>query len=182
MKNIIKIFGLPHSGTNIIHQLLNVNFTNYVCQKSHYNVHLFGWKHGTPKSIETYNKIESITKEKLLFIFTIRKYEIWKEKIKDLHGEFPPWCDDSFFIFNTPMGPEMYSSKYNFYIDRINTYKSFCNDNHDRTILIEYEDIIHNKIEVLEKIKKQFNLEQAEENWVTINKKKIGRDGEWYDT
>ena len=39
IKKILKVYGLPRSGTNVVQTLLSYNFKNYVAQIADHNVH-----------------------------------------------------------------------------------------------------------------------------------------------
>jgi hypothetical protein len=189
MKKILKLFGLPKSGTCVMLNLLNLNFTNYTCQLAEFNTDFYGWKHGTPKSVQEYKQIQTITDEKLLFVFTYRDFDSWKQSIyKDHIGswEFPFsfYKEDKLhngLIFNTPMGPEIYNSFEDLYCKKTTAYQQFCDEYTSNTIIIDFQDIKNNKVRVLESIKEKFNLQQAEDFWVTLDKKHIFKNNVFFD-
>jgi hypothetical protein len=186
MKKILKMFGLPRTGTCVMQHLLNFNFTNYVCQPDDFLVDLYGWKHGTPKTINDYRKIQQITNQELLFVFTNREFESWRQAvIKDHIGswEFPEifYRPDTHLIFNTPVGPEIYNDFKHLYNTKMNIYKLFCLQHHTNTIMIDFVDIKNDKIKVLEQIKNKFNLQPAESHWITLNKKYVRKNGNLFD-
>jgi hypothetical protein len=179
MKKVIKIFGLPKTGTTVLNYLININFTNYSCQTAEFGLELYGWKHGLPKSIEEYKRIENITEEKLLFIFTKRDYKSWIDSINKDHigsWEFPFYFYkkeklNEGIIFNTPEGPKLYKDFQELHRSRMEKYISFNLKNINNSIIVDFEDIKNNKIKLLENIKNKFNLVQAENSWVTLDKK-----------
>ena len=175
MNSIIKIFGIPRSGTNLLQALVPLNFKISTCLKSHFNDYL-GWKHAKPKDISNYKHIEEITKEKIIFLFSIREKESWKKAYLEKHrGSFElpwEWADkNDKFIFNTPHGPEIYDSIDIFYDSMIESYKNFSEKNSNLALIINYEDLLKDQIGVLQKIKDKFKLELAQESLIKINKK-----------
>lgn len=175
MKKIIKIFGLPRSGTNLLQILIPLNFKIETCLKKDFNDYL-GWKHSKPKPIENYNEISKITNENFLFIFSIRDFESWKNAYLNKHKgsfEFPwSWANQKDkFIFNTPHGPELYDNIESFYQDRVKSYQDFCKENTDISLLIDYKDLLNNQCKVLQEVKDKFKLELAQEDFIRINKK-----------
>jgi len=176
IKKILKVYGLPRSGTNVVQTLLSYNFKNYVAQIADHNVHYLGWKHGWLLSDSTYNFVEKITKEQILFIFTYRDYNSWQEAIIKRHTgtwEFP-WHywnrQGDKFVFNTPLGPEVYESMQDFYNKRHQDYQDFCNRHPRTTITINYKDLKNNQTRIVEQIQKKFNLELCVDQILTIKK------------
>jgi hypothetical protein len=129
MKPILKIYGLPHTGTNVLYWLLILNFKTYTCSKDNFDMDYLGWKHGIPLSQEAIECIKYTTNEEPLFIITNRSYESWSEAILNRHHntwEFPEkFQKEPYFVFNTPMGIETYKSLQDFYEKRTEQYKTF---------------------------------------------------------
>jgi hypothetical protein len=185
MKQIIKFYGLPRSGTNLIHHLLALNFTNYVCNIGEHGVHYLGWKHGKPINFEVLETIEKATDEQALFVFTQREFKDWYKSVSTKHigtYEFIPrfWNYKEKFIYNTPTGPEIYNSAKEFYDTYIESYKQFCIDHPERSILIHFEDLQKNQKEFIDTIKSKFNLELTCPHIIEI-KKQIDSRGKFED-
>lgn len=179
MKDIIKIFGLPRSGTNLIEKSLILNIKNYVCQlsDSHPNYHYLGWKHGLPKDIKTYDIISEKTQEKVFFIFMIREFKTWQNSIFLNHlgsWEFPLIYFDmgwDKFIYNTPQGPEFYKNAQELYDIYNNEYKKFTEINPDRAIVITFEELQKSQSDTIKKISNKFNFELIDNKIYEINKR-----------
>lgn len=181
MKKIIKIFGLPKSGTNILQLLLSINCKNYVAQLAEHNMHFLGWKHGTPLTIEQYKVLENITNEKILFVFTVREYNSWEESILNRHWgswEFPEHLQkNNSIVYNTPSNPEFYNSLYDLYKIKNNIYKQFAEENKDRAVVVNFEDLCNNQKNIVLKIKDQLKIELIDEDNIFEIKKNIDSGG-----
>lgn len=181
MKTIIKIMGLPRTGTNVIYALTTLNFKNYVCTKAEHEQDYLGWKHGTPQKIEEYLELEKLTNETVKFIFTSRNFESWKEAYTIRH--LGSWENQARFsnldktIFCTPMNLEIYDNLKHLYISKMKIYEDFVNQNPNRAIIISFEEITKDQEKVVEKIKGKFNLELMDNKVITIKKQldSIGR-------
>lgn len=182
MKKILKLYGLPRTGTNVLYWLLTLNFKHYVCDLSEFGVQYLGWKHGWPISQEVLNAIIEQTQEQPLFVFTKRNYDTWKEAILKRHQntwEFPGrYKSDKVFFYNTPLGFETYKDILDFYEQRTKVYEKFCLDNPEITIEVSFEDLQDKQTEVITRIKEKFNLDSAYEKIIEIHKK-INCSGYW---
>ena len=58
MCSLIKIYGLPSSGTNVLNFSLALNFHEPISGLDHHGIHYLGWKHGKPMDVKTVNLIE----------------------------------------------------------------------------------------------------------------------------
>lgn len=174
MKKVLKIFGLPRSGTNLMEILIPLNFNVDTCLRREFNDHL-GWKHARPLPIQNYNTLGHTLQEQYYFLFSIRDKEEWIKTINEKHwGSFEmPWefKNNNFYIFNTPMGPEIYENIEQFYDFQIQSYKDFCATNPDNALLVDYNDFKTDQTVLLNLIKNKFNFEMAQNAWITINKK-----------
>jgi hypothetical protein len=176
MKNVLKIFGFPRSGTNLLETILPLNFWVSFCQKREFNNYL-GWKHARPKDRLVYNEISKITNESFYFIFSYRNKEEWIYTYKNKHmGSFEMPSDfikndRKYFIFNTPNGPEIYSSIEEYYDLQLKSYVDFCEENPRNTLLVNYNDFKNDQSFVLNLIKEKFNFNPVHPYWVEINKK-----------
>jgi hypothetical protein len=185
MKLIFKHYGLPKSGTNVLHYLLNLNFTNYVASIAEHNVHYLGWKHGKPLNLDVVKKVEVATKEKILFIFIVREYKDWLTSIKTKHlgtWEFTLKFFNSSeqFVYNTPTGPEFFESPLDLYNSYVDSYKDFCNKLPDQSMLIAFEDLKTKQKEIIISIQKKFNLNLVYSEPIEI-KKHIDPSGQILD-
>lgn len=179
MKDIIKIFGLPKTGTNLIEKLLALNIENYVCQHGDYhpNYHYLGWKHGKPKNLQVYDEIVKHTQERVYFIFMIRKFKEWEHSYFVNHynsWEFPPYYFDlgvSTFVYNTPSGPEIYKNIEDLYITYNTEYKNFVLQNPERSVILEFEDLQKDQAKTVEKVIQKFNFKKLHPYIYEIRKK-----------
>jgi len=183
MKPILKIYGLPHSGTNALFWLLTINFKTYTCSKSNFSVDYLGWKHGMPMSQKTIECIKSCTNEQPLFVFTKRSYDSWKEAIIKRHRdtwEFPKNFESKdYFVFGTPSGLEVYDNGLEFYTKRVEAYEKFCEQNEDISIVVDFNDIKTNQKVIVEKIENKFRLKREYSEIIEIHKK-VESNGLWY--
>lgn len=178
MSKIIKIMGLPRSGTNALTVLMNLNFDNYVCDIQHHSVDYLGWKHGYPIDIKALNLIEKRTNDEVVFIFLYRDFNEWRNAIYDRYsgeksGEFLTYSfnhlDNDGFLFNTPLGAELYDDMFDFYNKRINSYFDFCYANPTKGILIKYDELKNQK-DLLEKLRVKFDLSKSEDDYTELKK------------
>lgn len=184
MKSILKIYGLPHSGTNVLYWLLTINFKTYTCSRSSFGVDYLGWKHGVPMSQETIEYVKKCTNEQPLFVFTERSYESWNEAIAKRHRdtwEFPKRFESrTSFALGTPMGFEVFKNPLDFYNQRMNAYKEFCEVNKDISIMVPFRDVQTNQKSVIETIENKFKLSRQYVDIVEVHKK-VDSNGIWYD-
>jgi hypothetical protein len=164
MKKIIKFYGLPKTGTNVLYYLLSLNFPNFVANEQDHHVHYLGWKHGKPIGFDALQAVEKATNEKILFVFTYRDFTDWKKSVSEKHvggWEFPYafWNYKNQFLYNTPLGPEVYYSIWHFYKTYITAYQDFCKEHPSDSIIIDFKDLKSNQIKVVKQIKEKFNLE-----------------------
>jgi hypothetical protein len=174
-EKIIKIFGLPKSGTNLIQLLLSINIKNYVCQFSdHPNTHYLGWKHGLPKNIKIYNILQESLNQKVYFIFMMRDFESWKNSIKTRHNnsyEFPSrFFLEKGILYNTPHGPEYYDGLEELYNTYNQKYKEFAEQYQDRCLIVKIEDLQKDQIAVVNLIKDKFNFQLTNSSVCEIKK------------
>lgn len=175
-EKIIKIFGLPKSGTNLLELLLSINIKNYVCQfADHPNMHYLGWKHGLPQDMVTYNNLQKQTKQKIYFIFAIREFESWKESIKNRHfgsHEFPSRLGnlEKEAFYNTPIGPNYYNNLEDLYNTYNNKYKEFAEQYQDRCLIVKFEDLQKDQTAVVNLVKDKFNFELTNSSICEIKK------------
>jgi hypothetical protein len=175
-KNIIKVFGLPKSGTNLIQLLLSLNLKNYVCQfADHPNMHYLGWKHGHPQDISTYDILEKHLNQKCYFVFMIRDFESWKESIINRHSnshEFP-WKFSNLkkgIIYNTPIGPEYYNSLKELYDCYTNKYYEFAKKYNERCIVVDFKELQNSQTNVVFSIKEKFEMDLINKTVFEIKK------------
>lgn len=184
IKKILKFYGLQRTGTNVLYWLLTINFKEYVCDIAEHGAHYLGWKHWDPPSQNVISEIEHLTKEKIYFIFTHRKYDDWISAVKNRHQntwDFPErWSGSQKFIMNSPNGPELYDSPYEFYIKRQGKYKEFCELYPEQSIMIDFEELQTDQKNVILKIKNKFDLKLQYDQPIEI-KKKINMSGHWED-
>lgn len=173
---IIKVFGIPRTGTNVLELMLAVNFKQcYVCNKNNaFFVHYLGWKHARPASLNTYKIMETKGNCELYFVFIIREFQEWKDHIIEKYiptWEFPyPISEESStFITQTPNGPEIYDSIKHYYDTMINSYLTLYNSISERSYIVNYADLKTKKTKILQEISTKFSLQQAEKHWVEIN-------------
>ena len=178
MKPILKIYGLPHSGTNVVYALLNLNFETYTCSTANFGVDYLGWKHGFPMSLEVIEYVKITTREQPLFVFTYRDYESWEEALyRNNHCEFDTAYTDK-FVFHTPTETRVYSSPLDYYNALTDSYRMFQVANADISVEVSFEDLHSNQKRLVQTIGDKFNLKRCYEEVVEINKLITG-DGEW---
>lgn len=146
MKKILKLFGLPRTGTNVTHYLLALNFKNYVSTYCQHTQHYLGWKHGLPKRTCTYEKIELLTEEEICFVFTLRNFKEWEDAILEKHfqcsWEFPPqFKSRSPLVYMTPNGPEIYNNFCHLHSSYELAYKTFALENDSRCYLLDFKNL-----------------------------------------
>jgi hypothetical protein len=173
MKQILKIYGMPRTGTNVLQLLLALNFKTYVSNIGEHGVHYLGWKHGVPPSDNVIKHVKRVSNELPLFVFTNREYNTWSEAIKQRHQntyEFlERFSNKDVWFYNTPVGFEIYKDDLDFYTQRQNYYKEYCNTHKDTSIMIDFEDLKDKQTEVVLKIADKFNLELTTERDKVIN-------------
>jgi hypothetical protein len=175
MAKILKIMGLPRSGTNVTSLICKLNFNNYVCDNLHYNVDWLGWKHSYPMDINLLKTIEERTNNDVVFIFMYRDYTEWIDAIInrysiDIGSEFLSYSfGNNGFIFNTPMGGEYYESIEHYYYKRIESYKLFLKSLPCKSIMINFSELKNQK-EMIYKIKNKFELDLSQEDIIVVNK------------
>jgi hypothetical protein len=185
VKRILKIYGLPRTGTNVLHWLLTVNFKNYVSDLSEFGTHYLGWKHGLPPSDNILEHIIKQTGEEVLFVFTKRDYDSWEEAVLTRHQntwEFPSrFQSNDCFFFNTPVGFEVYRDIKEYHDAKQDLYEDFCLRHPDISALVSFENLQSNQVQVVETLRDKFNLEL---NALTITSipKRINSSGHWEDS
>lgn len=170
--------GLPRSGTNALTVLMNINFDDYVCDIQYHYVDYLGWKHAKPIDIKTLNLIEKRTNDEVVLIFLYRDFDNWRDAVYNrysgqISGEFTTYSFDhntnDGFLFNTPLGAELYKDFFEFYQNRVDSYKDFCDKNSNKAILINYSEL-QNQKSLLEKIRLKFNLSKSENEYTELKK------------
>lgn len=175
MNKIIKVMGLPRSGTNAMNLIMNLNFEHYVCGINYHYVDLFGWKHAKPIDSQALKILEQRTNNDIKFIFMYRDFEDWRSAIHNRYsgensGEFTDYSfGNDGFLFNTPMGVEYYDSMYDFYKKRVSLYNDFIDNNPQKGILINCGELNNQDI-LLNKIKNHFQLIPSNETFLNVNK------------
>jgi hypothetical protein len=190
MKTIIKIMGLPRTGTNLLNALVSLNFKNYVSNKNkwHFDVDYLGWKHDYCPDIKTIKLIEERTNEEILFLFLNRNFESWQEVMIRKHIDraefilkFQKNLDKDPIIYSTPSGPKMYYSLKHLYDDFNSSYLQFVKDNPEKSMLINYDDVIRNQEEIILSIKNKFKqLELTYDKPINILKE-VNSEGQMVD-
>lgn len=175
MKTILKTFGLPRTGTNLLYWLLTLNFKNYVAARAEHDQDYLGWKHGVPREIEHYLELEDLLKETVRFVFTTRKYESWVTSYSVKH--FGSWENPSRFavndkrsVFCTPVGLEIYKNPKDLYDTKNKAYLDFCDQNPDRAMIVSFEDLTSDQEGVVKAVQDKFGLEPSHNHIVTIPK------------
>lgn len=176
MNTIIKIYGLPRSGTNLLHFLFSLNFYEPLCGHDHHGIHYLGWKHSKPSDVDTIKLIEKLSNVSIKFIFIIRNFDDWKQSILDKHIGIHPFTHPTYsnnegeLLYQTPNGFEKYENFYHLYTEYINSYSNFINNNPDNSLLIAYEDLQMSQEDVIIKVKEKFNLSMVYKNPMPVYK------------
>jgi hypothetical protein len=162
-KQIIKIFGLYHSGTNFLSFLLKYNFDHHVCEG------FCGWKHSYIYDLDAIDNISVQINEDINVIFCVRNPYDWIWRFINLHYDFvfnslqmPVYCQTHF-------SQEFYENIVIMYNKKLENYKSFIEKNN--SMFVRYEDLANNQILTLENIEKKYNLKRSQENLLTFYKK-----------
>jgi hypothetical protein len=176
MDTIIKVMGLPRSGTNALNVLLNLNFDHYVCDMQYHSVDFLGWKHSLAPNIDTIQLVESRINKTVKYLFCYREFGDWEEAILQRYsgpasGEFTTYSfGENGFLFNTPLGAEKYESLFDFYVKRLNSYQSFCDKYPEKGTMVNYREIFNQK-DLLDRIQSQLNLKVSFDNYTYLKKK-----------
>lgn len=169
MKKIIKIFGLYHSGTNVLSFLLKYNFNHYVCRD------LFGWKHSYIHNLNFIKKLSEHTKDDVCSIVCIRDPYDWLWRFSQNPYEYYLKDLKSTTFISNSFSNEHYQSAVDMYNKKLENYKNFIEQNN--SMLIKYEDLLSNQTEILTNIKEKFNLDKTYDNIIpfykTINSDEI---------
>lgn len=175
MRVILKMFGMPRTGTNLLHMLMTLNFKNYVCGKAEHEQDFLGWKHGVPQDMSHYLELEKIANESVRFVFTSREFESWEKSYTTKH--FASWENPSRFavnkgkvVFCTPVGLEIYRDLRDLYETKANAYQAFCRLNPDRTMIVPFELMTKDQAEAVLFVQEKFSLERTQAHVVTIPK------------
>jgi hypothetical protein len=173
---LIKLYGLPRSGTNLLNFLMSLNFHETTCGFGEHNVHYLGWKHGKPSSIETVKVVEKVSGVDINFVFIIRDFEGWKEAILNRHlgnWEFPLHTfsmNEGELLYSTPIGYELYSNLEHLYEEYTTFYKNYEKQNPTKCILVYYKDLQKDQVKVILQIKERFGLSLVYPNPVPLIK------------
>jgi hypothetical protein len=176
MGAILKVMGLPRSGTNALNILVNLNFDHYVCDKHYHSVDFLGWKHSLPVKTDALNLIEKRINSEVKILFCYRNFGDWEEAIIQRYsgqasGEFTTYSFGSDgFLFNTPLGAELYESLYDFYIKRLEAYQKFCDDNPGKAIMVNYSEIFDQE-KLLTRIESSLSLTKSFDKFTYLKKK-----------
>lgn len=175
MKTILKMFGMPRTGTNLLHWLMVLNFRNYVCAKSEHDEDHLGWKHGVPRNLAHYLELENMIGESVRFVFTTREYESWRASYCTKH--FGSWENPSRYavlkdgvIFCTPIGMEIYKNHRELYDTKMGAYEAFCRENPYRAMIIPFELLTKDQERAVIQIRDRFGLEMTHKEVVTLPK------------
>ena len=186
MKTILKTFGLPRTGTNLLYWLLNLNFKNYVAARAEHDQDYLGWKHGVPREMGHYQELEALTEESVRFVFSTRKYESWVTSYSTKH--FASWENPAQFavkdkrkVFCTPVGLEIYKDLKDLYDTKNKAYQDFCDQNPDKAMIVSFEELTSDQESVVKAVQEKFCLELAHPQIVTIPKH-INSQGVFVDT
>lgn len=181
MTKLIKLYGLPRTGTNLLNLLMGFNFKEFVCTKSQHDVHYLGWKHGKPAPKKVISVIEEITQTDIYFVFIKRALESWKDAIENRHKgnwEFPFHTysyEVGKFLYSTPMGYELYESIDDLHFNYNSFYEQYTSENDSKCIVVTFEELIENQTQLINKIKRKFNLTLAYEKPIEI-KRQVSMD------
>jgi hypothetical protein len=173
---LLKLYGLPRSGTNLLNFSMSLNFEETTCGFGEHNLHYLGWKHGKPSDIKTIKAIENISNVDIRFIFIVREFESWKEAILNRHlgnWEFPHHTfseKEGEFLYSTPMGYELYQNIEHFYVEYTNFYKNYAKKNTKKCILVSFEELQKDQIKVMSSIKDKFELSLIYDDIINIKK------------
>jgi len=121
-------------------------------------------------------------------LFTHRDFESWQKAMKTKHlgrseliTKFQKDLDKDFIIYNSISGPKLYSSFKELYDDYNNSYLKFIQENPEKSMWVNYEDVLKNQIEVISLIKNKFpQLELAYDKIIPI-KKEVNSEGQMID-
>lgn len=161
---LIKLYGLPRSGTNLLNFLMSLNFNEITCGLEHNDIHYLGWKHGKPSNIETIKVIEKISDVDIKFVFIIRDFEGWKDAILNRHKGNHPFPNHTFsenegeLLYYTPMGYELYNNLEHLYEEYTTFYINYAKQNPTKCILVYYKDLQIDQVKVILQIKEKFGL------------------------
>jgi hypothetical protein len=176
MDTIIKVMGLPRSGTNAMNVLSNLNFDHYVCDRQKNGMDFLGWKHALPMDFHATSIVEKRCGIDVKFIFCYRDFTEWHKAIINRYynqdsTEFRPYSfGNDGFIFNTPVGVEFYDNIYDYWSKYVDAYKIFCESYSDKAILIEYNELFDQQ-KLLDKLKTKLNLTQSFDDFTFLRKK-----------
>lgn len=174
---LLKLYGLPRSGTNLLNILMSLNFHDSTCTFGEHNVHYLGWKHGKPSSIEATRTVEKISNVDIKFIFIIRDLENWKESVLNRHlgnWEFPNHTfseNEGELLYSTPMGYELYRNLEHLYEEYTTFYKNYAEANPEKCILVYYKDLQEDQVNTVLQIKQKFDLSLVYKKPIPIIKK-----------
>lgn len=184
-RKVVKIFGLPRTGTNLLHHLMAVNFKEHIATTAEHGVDHLGWKHGLPLPIESYGFLGKVLREELLFVFTKRNFDSWLEAFETRHKntwEYPNrYQQKDTFVFVTPMGPQIYGSIREYYEKHMGAYEAFVEANPSRSCLVDFELLSNRQEEVVRRLQTALALEPSQLGPCTISKR-IDSSGLWLDT
>lgn len=173
---LLKLYGLPRSGTNLLNFLMSLNFHESICGYGEHGVHYLGWKHGKPSNIETIKVVERISSSDINFVFIIRDLENWKEAVLNRHlgnWEFPDHTfseNEGELLYSTPTGYELYRNLEHLYEEYTNFYKNYVEANPKKCILVHYKDLQKNQVKTVLEIKEKFNLSLVYDNPMPVYK------------
>lgn len=185
MRRVVKIFGLPRTGTNLLHHLMAVNFKEHIATAAEHGVDHLGWKHGLPLPIGSYDFLGKVLGEELSFVFTRRDFDSWRQAYETRHSgtwENPNrYRSKDKFVFVTPMGPQIYGSIREYYEKHMGAYEDFARANPSRSCLVDFHLLTDQQEDVVRYLQTTLNLEPSQPKPCTISKR-IGSTGLWLDT
>ena len=176
MDKILKIMGLPKSGTNASTVLTNLNFDNYVCDRQLDGMDFLGWKHALPPEINALNLVEKRCNIKTKFIFCYRDFSDWSNSIinnysGDNSTEFRHFAfGQDGFLFNTPVGVEFYESIHDYYSQRVAAYQNFCSLKSSDAIMVNFDEL-KDQMKLLQRIQSELQLTKSFDEFTYLRKK-----------
>jgi hypothetical protein len=167
LQPVLKVYGLPRTGTNVTELLLALNFECLVAtqdESSHPNIHYLGWKHGLPPALTEWEPIEQFMSQKVYCVFTHRPYESWVEAVTTRHSpshEFPRAITRG-VLFATPIKNEYYPSYRDLYMRYQQAYEAFARQHPERAIVVNFDDLLSNQQQVVTLVAERFGLDHRD--------------------
>jgi hypothetical protein len=171
---VVKVYGLPRTGTNVTELLLAMNLQCYVAAQdefSHPNMHYLGWKHGLPPTLAEWEPIEQFLNQKVYCVFMQRPYESWVEAVTKRHNpshEFPRPIARG-ILYATPLKHEYYPSYRDLHTHYDEHYSAFAQAHPERAVTVPFDLLRSNQEEVVRTVAERFGLPRRQ-TLVTIDK------------